>query len=122
MDIAEKVLGFLAACLALLATIAVTYILRWWVPQQANKVLRGEIEYYVGRLEDKDKELAEFRLQAAANEQRLKVLADKVEHFRIADRDKNSYLFGLERYVKRLETLCLKQKLQLPSRENGEGE
>lgn len=122
MDIAEKILGFLAAILALFATIAVTYILRWWVPQQATKALRGEVEYYAERLEDKDKELAELRLQAVSYEQRLKALDIKVEHFRIADRDKNSYLFGLDRYAKRLEALCTKQNIKLPPRENGETE
>jgi|SRR5215213_8012208 len=118
----EKILGFLAAILALVATVAVTYIMRWWVPQQANKALRAEIEYYVGRVEDKDKELAELRLQVASSEQRLKALDVKMEHFRVADREKNSFIFGLERYAKRLETLCTKQNIKLPPRENGEGE
>lgn len=121
VETANKILGLIAALLAIGATATVTWVLRWWVPQQSIRALRGEIEWHLKMIAQKDKELVDLRLQMATHEKRIRDLDQMQTRMITAERDRGSYLYGLEHYTRALEKICLECGRALPPRRDGDG-
>jgi septal ring factor EnvC (AmiA/AmiB activator) len=119
LDTANNILGFVAALMAVGATVAVTWVLRWWVPQQAIRTLRGEVEWNQSQLAEKDKELSALRVEVAGHERRISELDKEIARLTRTERDRRAYMFSLEHYSKRLEVICLESGRDLPPRING---
>lgn len=119
MDLAGKILGVTVSFLSFVGVVMLAWMGREWMTSQAVKILRDELKYLRDDVARKDLELRGFREKEKEHAGKLLALEANYTRLEALEKERRIHIFGLERYVKRLETICLNAGKPLPAREDG---
>lgn len=109
-------LGFFITLAGFLSLAVSVYVWKYLVPRESVTALRGELDYQLRRIGEKDNELKEFRAQRQGDLKRLEADEANIQRLDQEVRELRAWRYGAERYIRDLEAVLKRHDITAPDR------